>query len=206
MDLPREAELFERPNAVPVQVDLIPPESMPGRSRVSVVVVVPALSECEQRDPPIVRRMITRGKWTGTPQVRRGIDEPCGVQADYRAQKNAPEQERKSTNCEEDDAQHNHWDVIVFRNPNLKLVLRKIGNVTSESGRVVMHGLSHQNPTDMGPPLAIDRRVRIAFLVGELVMNAMRRHPEDWATFESQGGADRQKVFDPLRSFIGAMR
>src|SRR5208282_360274 len=68
------------------------------------------------------------------------------------------------------------------------------------------HGLSGQNPAHVRPPLAIDGRMRIAFLIGKLMMNAMRRHPEDRSAFESEGRTRGEEVFDPLRSLIAAMR
>ena len=48
-------------------------------------------------------------------------------------------------------------------------------------------------------------RVRIAFLVGELMMNAMRRHPENRTAFERERGAHRQEIFHPLGSLVAAM-
>jgi hypothetical protein len=47
--------------------------------------------------------------------------------------------------------------------------------------------------------------VGIAFLVRELMMNAMRSYPEDRSTFESERGAQRQKILNPLWSFVAAM-
>jgi hypothetical protein len=48
--------------------------------------------------------------------------------------------------------------------------------------------------------------MRIAILVGILMMNAMRRHPENRSALQRQRGTDRQKIFDPLRSLIPTMR
>src|ERR1700674_1292439 len=57
----------------------------------------------------------------------------------------------------------------------------------------------------MRPPLAIARRVRITFLVRELVMFTMRGHPQERATFQGRGAANREKVLKPLRCGEGAM-
>ncbi|MGB6947468.1 MAG: hypothetical protein WBE37_34025, partial [Bryobacteraceae bacterium] len=38
---------------------------------------------------------------------------------------------------------------------------------------ITVGGVANQHPADMTPPLAVARGVRIAFLVGELVMDAM---------------------------------
>ena len=45
---------------------------------------------------------------------------------------------------------------------------------------------------------AFARRVRIAFLIGLLMMDAMRGHPEDRAALERQRAAEREEVLDPL--------
>ena len=37
-------------------------------------------------------------------------------------------------------------------------------------------------------------------------MDAVRSHPENRTAFESQRGADGQEIFNPLRSFVAAMR
>jgi len=42
--------------------------------------------------------------------------------------------------------------------------------------------------------------MRIAFLIPELMMNAVGSHPEDGTAFESERRADSQKILDPLRS------
>ena len=46
----------------------------------------------------------------------------------------------------------------------------------------------------------------IAFLVTQLMMNPMRRDPENRPAFERQCGADTHQVFDPLWRLISAMR
>jgi hypothetical protein len=48
------------------------------------------------------------------------------------------------------------------------------------------------------PEAAIAGRVRIAFHVSILVMDAMRRYPEKRAAFQSQRGAERNEIFEPL--------
>jgi len=47
--------------------------------------------------------------------------------------------------------------------------------------------------------------MRISFLVGELMMNAVRRHPEDRPPFKRKRRAPGQKVLHPLRGFVSAM-
>ena len=43
-------------------------------------------------------------------------------------------------------------------------------------------------------------------LIGILVMNAVRGHPENRSAFERQRRANRQQILHPLRSLVAAMR
>src|SRR5271154_3285590 len=65
--------------------------------------------------------------------------------------------------------------------------------------------MSKEDPTGMCPPLAIARRVRITFLVRELVMLAMIGHPEKRASFQSRHSANRKKILKPFGCREGAM-
>src|ERR1700733_9102949 len=69
-----------------------------------------------------------------------------------------------------------------------------------------MHRLAHENPSHVRPPFAIDWGMRIAFVIGVAMMNAMRGDPEDWSAFEGERGANRQEIFNPLGSPVSAMR
>ena len=62
---------------------------------------------------------------------------------------------------------------MILRNPDVKFAFREIGNVTRERGRIVMHGLAHQDPAHVRPPLTVKRSVRIAFLIRMLMMNSV---------------------------------
>src|ERR1700756_3272075 len=58
----------------------------------------------------------------------------------------------------------------------------------------------------MGPQPAVARRVGIPFLVGVLMVNAVRCYPSDRSTFKSKRAAHGQEVLDPFRSLIAAVR
>src|SRR5256885_9152991 len=68
-----------------------------------------------------------------------------------------------------------------------------------------MEALAHENPSHVGPPLAVERSVRIAFFIRKLMMNAMSCNPENRSTFKCQSCANRQEIFHPLRSLVSAM-
>src|SRR5437016_9986249 len=50
----REAELLERPDAIPIQINFIPCDAMPGRNRMRMMIIMPAFAKGEDRDPPVV--------------------------------------------------------------------------------------------------------------------------------------------------------
>src|SRR5437870_5121262 len=62
-----------------------------------------------------------------------------------------------------------------------------------------------QDPTDMCPPAAIARRMRIACAVCMRVMDPMRGNPLDRATFEGQRPASHQEIFHQLWHLVTTM-
>src|SRR5437868_4485080 len=64
ISLPDQPDGFRQPqklhdaNSPPVEIDFVPGKAMPCRAWVSVVVIVPALTEGQQRHPPVVSRII----------------------------------------------------------------------------------------------------------------------------------------------------
>src|SRR5579863_3812301 len=87
----------------------------------------------------------------------------------------------------------------------MKFVFGQVGSVARQGGGVVVHGLAHKDPAHVSPPFAFDWRMRIAFLIGVLMMNAMGGYPEDGTALKGEGCANGKQVFDPLRGLIAAM-
>src|ERR1700743_2972808 len=48
--------------------------------------------------------------------------------------------------------------------------------------------------------------MRVAVVIGLLMMNAMHRDPENRAALKRQGAADREEVFQPDRALVSAVR
>lgn len=69
-----------------------------------------------------------------------------------------------------------------------------------------MFALSDKEPADVSPPAAITGRVRIARLVGFLVMDSMRRNPEDRSALERQRGTNGKEMLKSQRDSIRPMR
>ena len=176
------------------------------RRRMRVMIVVPALAERQQGHPPAIGGEIACGKAARTPRVRGRIHQPRGVQADHGAHENSPHQEWHSADGQQNHAQNNHRDVVKFRNPDVEFVLGEVGNVAGQRGRVMVHGLAHENPAHVCPPFSIDRRMRIAIFIGKLMMDAVRGNPENWAALKRKRGANRQEILNPFRSLVAAVR
>src|ERR1700678_2083413 len=68
-----------------------------------------------------------------------------------------------------------------------------------------MHRLSGEDPAHVRPPRTVDRRMGIAFAIGELVMDAVRRYPENRTAIESQRGKNGERVFQPARNFVATV-
>src|SRR5579864_9552191 len=69
-----------------------------------------------------------------------------------------------------------------------------------------MKAFAHQNPSHVRPPLAVERSVRVAVFIRELMMNAVSCNPEDRPAFEGEGSTKCQEIFHPLGRLVAAMR
>ena len=79
------------------------------------------------------------------------------MQSNHGAQEYAPEHEGYSTEGQQNQSEHNHWNVVVFRDPDVKFVLGQVRDVARQRGGIVVHRLADQDPAHVGPPGAVDR-------------------------------------------------
>ncbi len=89
--------------------------------------------------------------------------------------------------------------------PHVNRVLGQVRHVATQHVGVVVHRLAHEDPAHVRPERALARAVRVAFMVGVLMVDAVRCHPEDRATLEGECAADRQEVLHPLRGLVAAV-
>src|SRR5438034_11064424 len=116
------------------------------------------------------------------------------MQPDHRTHEDSPHQEGQSAKRQQNQSQNDDGNVMILSNPDVKFAFREIGNITRERGRIVMHGLTHQDPAHMRPPFTVKRSVWIAFLIRMLMMNAVRGDPEDGSDFERKSGTRSKNV------------
>ncbi len=67
---PGKADFGEQPDAIVVGVDFIPGKTVARGDWVGVVIVVPAFTTADQRDPPVVARVVAGFKATAAPEMR----------------------------------------------------------------------------------------------------------------------------------------
>src|SRR5277367_2710822 len=86
-----EADFAEEPDAVVVDVELVPSEAVARTDGVGVVVVVPAFASGEKRDPPVVAGVVLGLEAALAPEMRGGVHKPGGVKANGDAEEGSPE-------------------------------------------------------------------------------------------------------------------
>src|SRR5579875_592696 len=218
LDLFGEAGFFEEPDAVVVDIELVPGEAVAGADRVGVVVVVPAFAAGEQSDPPAVARIVLGFKAARSPKVRGGVDKPRGMQAEGGAEEGSPQEHadraddavpagrysRADGNLE--DAADCEREPMEAAEPDLALVAGEVGGVAAQEGGFRVQGAAGEDPAGMRPPRAIMRGVRVAFVVGVLMMDAVRGDPEDGTALKRHGAAGAEEVFEPLGDAVAAVR
>src|ERR1041384_5901475 len=92
LDAVGQAQQLQRANPEPVQIDLVPTQTMTRGRRMSVMVVVPALTKRQQRYPPTVTRVVAGFDFCSAPQMSGRIDEPRRVECQCYPEENSPQQ------------------------------------------------------------------------------------------------------------------
>src|SRR5277367_338262 len=137
-----ESKLREHPYAIPVEVNLVPLQTVAGRDGMGMMVIVPTFAESEQRHPPAIGRSIPGLKAARAPKMRRGVDQPGGVESHHGAQKNAPQQEGQSAHGEKCQTENDCRNELVLRDPNVKLVRCEVRDVASQRRSVLTQSVA----------------------------------------------------------------
>src|SRR5258708_34688461 len=116
--------------------------------------------------------------------MRGRVDDPGRMKPHDGAQENAPKYQAEATDSEQRNSEDSRWRKMVLREPDVKFVLRQIGDVAFQCCNVLAQRIAKKDPPRMRPALAIARRVWVTFLVRELVMLAMDGHPQQRASLQ----------------------
>ena len=94
---------------------------------------------------------------------------------------------------------------MIFVEQDVEPVLPQIGGVFGNNPCQPIKGLSEEDPANMRPPHTVTRGMRIAIVVGLLMVDAMGSDPGDGTAFERKAAANRQKIFQETGRLVGAM-
>src|ERR1044072_7481815 len=120
-------------------------------------------------------------------------------------QENSPQQHIPTAEYKQHHAYHCEGNIVVGIEPTVIPIFYQIGRVASEGFLAMILCRAPQNPTNVGPPAAIARRVRVACFICVCVVYPVRHYPLNRSAFERHRAAGHQKVFDRFRHFITAV-
>ena len=89
----------------------------------SVMVIVPSFTECQERHPPAIARVITGFESSFSPQVCSRIDEPRRMQAQRNAEKYSPKHYPPTSKREEHQPDYNERNVVEAAQPTIVAIL-----------------------------------------------------------------------------------
>ena len=129
--------------------------------------------------------------------MRGGVDQPRGMQTQRHAEEGSPEEHTdgvgpaapEPTEAEEQHSAPYQRNPMVLAQPDVEAVAHQVGNIAREGLSLRVQRVAPDHPAGMGPPAALARRVRVAFVVTILVMDAMYRYPEDGPSLERERGS-----------------
>src|SRR6476661_5457999 len=128
---------------------------MPRGCRMRVMIVVPALAGCQERNPPVISGIISGSKSAATPHVRSRIDQPSRVEADDYPEADAPKQEWNTADSEKEQCKDDHGNPMIVVQPHVKAIFRQIWRVFSNPLSIAAFALSNKKPADVSPQAAV---------------------------------------------------
>src|ERR1700722_788909 len=170
-----------------------------------VMIVMPTFAEAEQGNEPVVPRIVPRLEPPRTPEMRQRVHHPSRMQIRSDAKTYAPQEERQSPANQQQRRKNQQGHRVIPRYPYDKRILQQVRGIPPALFRTALGRVPDQHPDNMRPPFPVPRRMRVAGAIGELMMEPMRRYPEQRAAFQRERPANRQKIFDAPRNFIGSV-
>ena len=179
---------------------------MTGRTRVGVVVVVPAFAPCQGGYQSVVSRIVACLETSRAPQVRRRVYQPRKVPADDRSKENRPQHHRQAADRKQGDRRDDGRYPVVFIKSDLERVLHQVGRIPAHGRRRIVLCGAAEYPAHVRPVSAVERAVRVVVGFGERVMQPVCRDPCHRARLDGERSDNAQKSLEPTRSFETAMR
>lgn len=174
--IPDQAEFFQDLQDVVGDVDLPPKEALVGARHVVVMVVVPAFTHGQKREPEVVAARVFRGVATTSPHVRERVDgegrvqqEACGH--DVPPQTSFDAKQKRTANTERPGA-----DEMVFVQP----AKFRIPSEIRDHFNVCFFVFSTEPPAHVREPKTTScRTVKILFGIRMFVVQPMRSGPPE---------------------------
>ena len=132
LHIPSEAENPQNQNSIPVRVEFVPGHAVTGGLRIGVMVVVPALTERQERHPEAVPGIIMSAKAPSSPHMRGGVDQPGRMEPDYRTKEDAPQNITPPAHSKKEAGQYRDRHPVPAADPHLEAVFAKLGYVGQE--------------------------------------------------------------------------
>src|SRR5947209_20274463 len=92
---------------------------------------------------------------------------------------------------------------MIVVQPHVETMPGEVGCVFRHHRPIGLLVVTDQQPTYMRPPGSVTWRMRVGRLVGFLMVNTMRGHPEDGSALQCEGAADSKAIFQPQRHLVG---
>ena len=87
-----DAQGLKNADLNPGWIELVPCQSMPLRSRVRVMIIVPTFSERDEGNPPVVTGIVPCQETARAPHVSHRVHHPRAMQTDHHAKANTPQE------------------------------------------------------------------------------------------------------------------
>src|SRR5262245_33409403 len=94
-----------------------------------MMVVMPALAETDEGDPPVIPRIIASLEAARAPHVTAGIDQPGAMVPHHDTQADSPEHQAKTSHAEQRDSQDKRRKPVIVVQPKIKTMLRQVRGI-----------------------------------------------------------------------------
>ncbi len=137
--------------------------------------------------------------------MRRRVHQPGRVQAQGHPQEDTPQDHRPSAPGQQAQPDGRQWHPVVFRKPDMELVAAQVRRVPAQHLGLRVQRFAAHDPAHVRPKGSIVGCVRVALVVGKLVVDPVRGHPKNRTALERERAAHRHRVLDQLGYLIAAM-
>jgi hypothetical protein len=160
-------------NQISRKIDLVPTQTVVSRLGEGMVVIVPALSQAQDSNHPLIATLVGRIESTSTKLVTDRIHGPRDVMGEKDSHQSAPEQTSPAVDKKRDDETQGNPDEESPMNENSDWIVNKMFGIAL--GITLSPGVEH--PAYMRVKQALERAMWVAWFVRETMMLPVSCHP-----------------------------